>query len=401
VAGVLAGVAAAAAVGVPGPSSSPSSSASTASTAAPGPVSPSASASPSAESVPTAPAAADADLLLVWTSGGLPPRFDEALAGLPEIATETVIRGADIQLTAAHDADGHLVDQTAPGWYLPLDAFAVDPLTYGQVVPGGEPVAAALATPGSAVLSETSATVRRLGVGGTLQVAGGPLLTVTAVVPDAAVAAAEVVVSSSTGADLGIDTARAALVRYRGERSSMERSVVALLPPRTRVRFRAPGETTFLRHGDAVLPQSLIKLRFGEFAVKPAAGANLEIDPGWVAANIVDVTLPVLGRTRCNRLIVPLLVAALQELVDDGLTGLVDPASFGGCFAPRLIGPGLGLSRHAWGVAVDVNVAANPLGGASTQDPRLVEVMRRRGLASGADWLRPDPMHFEYLTPPR
>jgi hypothetical protein len=91
----------------------------------------------------------------------------------------------------------------------------------------------------------------------------------------------------------------------------------------------------------------------------------------------------------------------LSELEDAGLTSLVDPAQFGGCYSPRLIGPGLGLSRHAWGIAVDVNVASNPLGGASTQDERLVEVMRHWGMAWGGEWLRPDPMHFEYLSVPR
>ena len=263
-------------------------------------------------------------------------------------------------------------------------------------------VAAALSAPGSAVLGQTSAELRHAEVGSTLEIGGRDLLTVTAIVPDADIAAAELVVSYATGARLGITTERAALVRYTGESGRARAGRDRRRCRRATVdRFRSPGETTYLRHGDAVLPQSLVKQRFGEFAVHPLDGTALEIDPAWVSANIVVADLPVLGRTQCNRQIVPMVKGALQELADAGLTGLVDPAQFGGCYNPRLIGPGLGLSRHTWGIALDVNVAANPLGRPGRQDPRLVEIMRRWGLAWGGDWLRPDPMHFEYLTPPR
>jgi len=339
--------------------------------------------------------------LLIWSTNGLSPALGPALRSMPAVAASTIVRGDDLRLTASWSPGGAVVDQTAPGWYLPLDAFAVDPASYASVVSGGAAVAAALSAPGSAVLGQTSAGLRHAAVGSTLQIAGREQLTVAAVVPDADIAAAELVVSYATGEALGMTTERAALVRYTGNRVQFERAVAAAVPGGRATRFRSPGETTYLRHGDAVLPQSLVKQRFGEFAVHPIDGTQLEIDPAWVASNIVVATLPVLGRTQCNRQIVPMVEGALQELADAGLTGLVDPSQFGGCYNPRLIGPGLGLSRHAWGIALDVNVAANPLGASGRQDPRLVEIMRRWGLAWGGDWLRPDPMHFEYLTPPR
>jgi hypothetical protein len=199
---------------------------------------------------------------------------------------------------------------------------------------------------------------------------------------------------------MGISTPRSLLVRYTGERDAVQRAIAAQVTGRS-IRFRERGETAFLRHGDAVLPQALIKAAFGEFSARHADGTWLELDPVWIERNIVDVDLPVLGRTQCHAAIVPTVERALEELVAAGLTALVDPGDFGGCFAPRLIGPGLGVSRHAWGVALDVNVGGNPLGGSSTQDERLVEVMRSWGLAWGGEWLRPDPMHFEYLTPAR
>jgi hypothetical protein len=52
---------------------------------------------------------------------------------------------------------------------------------------------------------------------------------------------------------------------------------------------------------------------------------------------------------------------------------------------------------HAWGLAVDLNARANPFGGRSRQDPRLVRIMERHGFSWGGDFpTRPDPMHFEF-----
>jgi hypothetical protein len=312
----------------------------------------------------------------------------------------TVVRGDDIELTGVWDADGGMVEDLAPGWFIPLDALAVDPATYGDVVPGSGEVVAALREPGSAVLGATAAQVRGVGVGARLEIGGTHEVVVTAVVADELVAAAEITVSADTGAAIGVATPRSLLVRYTGARDGVQRAITDRITGRS-IRFRERGETAFLRHGDAVLPQALIKQAFGEFSARHGDGSWLELEPAWVEAHIVDVELPVLGRTRCHADIVPTVVRALDELVDAGLTALIDPSDFGGCYAPRLIGPGLGVSRHAWGVALDVNVGGNPLGGSSTQDERLVEIMRAWGLAWGGEWLRPDPMHFEYLTPPR
>jgi hypothetical protein len=94
------------------------------------------------------------------------------------------------------------------------------------------------------------------------------------------------------------------------------------------------------------------------------------------------------------------LRGALGELVERNLASLVDPTAFQGCWVPRLIGPGLGVSRHAWGIAFDLNVGANVRGQGSAQDPRLVEVLEHWGFGWGGQWLLPDPPHFEYLRPP-
>lgn len=88
----------------------------------------------------------------------------------------------------------------------------------------------------------------------------------------------------------------------------------------------------------------------------------------------------------------------MEELVERNLGSLIQQSQ--GCFYPRVIAGGRGISRHGWGAAVDINIGSNPEGLESIQDPRLIEVMERWGFTSGHEWLIPDPGHFEYARPP-
>ena len=55
------------------------------------------------------------------------------------------------------------------------------------------------------------------------------------------------------------------------------------------------------------------------------------------------------------------------------------------------------MSVHAWGAAIDINVANNPLGAAPNQDARLVAIMAKHGFAWGGRFLRPDGGHFQWV----
>jgi hypothetical protein len=218
------------------------------------------------------------------------------------------------------------------------------------------------------------------------------------VVDDALVGAAEVAVTTAGARAVGITRDRYLLLAYRGGRAEVAAGLRrALKGGGLPVRLRGPGETPFFRAGDAVLPQALVKERFGEFAWRKAGGDAFAQDPAWQAANLVTARVPILGRVRCNRALLPSLAGAMGELRQRGLARLVDPAAYAGCWYPRLTRGGGGVSRHAWGAAVDLNVAGNPTGLASAQDPRLVEVMERWGFTWGGRWLVPDPAHFEWL----
>jgi len=339
-------------------------------------------------------------VVLVWTHGGLPPGLADGVAHMQGLATVTTVRGQSVDLVRTNDAAGRTVDAPAPGWAIPLDAMAFDPATYPAFVPEqARPLFVSL-RPGQAILGATSARVRRLGPGATMQLADGHRFTVAAVVDDVVVGAAELVVSATDPAARGWPE-RYLLVSTTGETVGVEKQSQSVLPPGTPVRFRTAGETPFLRDGDAVLPQALIKDRFGEFAYRDLPGRDIEIDPAWAAAHLVTQDVPILGRITCHRAVIGAVHAALADLAKNNLASLVDPAAFAGCFAAKRIAPGEPVSRHAWGVALDINYRGNQTGLSSAQDPRLVAMMARYGFTSGADWLQPDPAHFEYVRPAR
>lgn len=123
----------------------------------------------------------------------------------------------------------------------------------------------------------------------------------------------------------------------------------------------------------------------------------IEPDPSWVAANIVQGTVPILGNVMCHRLAFPQLVAALGEIEQEGLARHINVKQYGGCYVPRFIGrdPRRGLSMHAFGLAIDLNVASNLLGTPGDLDPRVVAIFEKWGFAWGGRWSHPDPMHFE------
>lgn len=133
------------------------------------------------------------------------------------------------------------------------------------------------------------------------------------------------------------------------------------------------------------------------FSYTDIGEGRIQILGDWVSRFIVTVDLPIVGRTRCNRLMVPQLVAALNEIVQAGLADLIDRAQFGGCWVPRHIDWNVAkpISMHAWGLAIDLNVAGNGLGQVPTMDLRIVDIFQRWGFWWGGWWDRPDGMHFQ------
>ena len=143
-----------------------------------------------------------------------------------------------------------------------------------------------------------------------------------------------------------------------------------------------------------VLPTAMVKEMFGDFQIKERDGTWITTEPTWREKNIQVKKMPILGNTRCHRLMWGPLEGALNQIVDEGLANTLSVEDFkksGGCYAPRRINrfdAGGSISRHAWGIAIDINTK-------SSYHPRVVEIFKSWGFAWGGTWTSPDEMHFE------
>lgn len=313
------------------------------------------------------------------------------VAQLPGVVAASEIGRRQLSLVRSRNADGAVVDQAPAGYRYLLDAMAFDPVSYARLLNVPE---LGLLRSGEAALGESSARLRRIGVGGSLEFADGSTLVVRAVVPDAVILNREVAVPAPAASG----DRRQLWLRYDGRHDAFASALAAGLPANTQLRIRARDNSEFLEGYAPILPQVQLKAALGEFALRPTTGTAFTRDARWEAANMLTADVPLLGRVRCHRLVVPALRGAMQEMIDSKLDHLIAPKAFQGCDNPRLIGEGRGLSRHAWGAAVDLNYSGDPVIRRNGADPRLVAVMARWGFLSGH--LFGDPGHFEYAGPP-
>jgi hypothetical protein len=358
---------------------------------------------PSTTPSPLAISDEGSNTFLAWTPGGLPAGFADEVGTMPGIRRAVVVASDTAWLTGSTAEDGDVVDDPPRTFAIPLEVAAVAPRSYAPFLPPTERAAIVALADGQGVLGESSAKLRGLGPGAVLRF-GAVRVEVAAIWPDELVGAHELLVSRSTGQRIGVERDRYALLVPEGEPTlrQVAKAVRQALPAGTLVRVRAPGDTPYFRHGDAVLPPVAIKELFGEFAAKPRPGAPgyLVLDPVWVRTHIVTERVPLLGEVTCNVALFPQIRGAIAEIIDLGLRRTI--TSFSGCYAPRHINriPTAGISHHSWGIALDVNVPQNPFGAEPDQDPRLVEVFERWGFIWGGDFILPDGMHFEYRRPP-
>jgi hypothetical protein len=114
-------------------------------------------------------------------------------------------------------------------------------------------------------------------------------------------------------------------------------------------------------------------------------------------------------RIYANKSLVPKLIRVLQELNEKGLIGEIK--TWDGLYNVRYMrGSKSVLSRHSWGLAVDLNATWNPLVKVTPQNraamrkkhvkwsEKFLKVWRDNGFDCGADWKdRLDGMHFELI----
>jgi hypothetical protein len=354
---------------------------------------PSASAQAPAAPHPTSsadPSAQMPDAWLAWITGSLPPGTSAEAEATSALGTTVVVAGDTRWMTSSHDAGGSVVDHPTPAAYAPFMAPS-----------DREEITTALRS-GEAVLGESSAKLRHLGVGGSMTF-GSRTVRIGAVVPDPEAGWSELLVSRGVGRSLGIVDDRYLLAEPPGQMTLPRfNAVMHRLIPDAAIRTLAPGGSTYMRIASGVNPPIVMKEIFGEFSAYPQAAdpAYLTVDPAWYDAHIVTRSVPILGSVTCNRRLFPALIGALTDVQQAGLGN--ELTVYSGCYAARTVArsPTAPPSQHAYGAAIDINAPENPYGARPTMDPRIVRIFGRWGFLWGGRFLTPDGMHFEYGSSP-
>ena len=279
-----------------------------------------------------------------------------------------------------------------------VDALVADPASYAAAA--NVPRLAGLMSSG-VVLATGEAELRHAAVGDRIPLVGGRSVPVTAIVDAHEIGGHEMAAGPQV---LHLPQGLAVsylLVAGAGSVASLTALSHAAWPTRT-IRVRDRTANGYLSSADTVMTQLQAKLAFGEFASRPAGTGTFVPDPTWIHDHLSAQVVVQLGSVMCNKAIMGPLKAAMQEVTDKGLAATINTADYqyeGGCWDPRdarVIAGGT-LSSHSWGMAIDINVAENPLGSPPHQDPRLVAIMAAHGFAWGGRFLRPDGAHFEYV----
>jgi hypothetical protein len=322
--------------------------------------------------------------------------------GMPVFGEVVVVAGDTLWLGRTERPGGRVVHDPPEPYAFPIDAFAVQPQDYAPFVGANTraEIVQALRN-GRAVLGEHSARLRQLGPGGKLIFRTGSVR-VGAIVPDDAVGWAEVLVNREVGHRLGIAHERYLLAQPPDPltRQAMKRVLDPLVGDNP-IRVDLPGGTRYVRVASGVRPPIVVKEFFGEFAATPQSNpAWLTIQPSWVERNIVTTEVPLLGTVRCHRKLIPMVRAALYEIVERGFGSEIKVYS--GCWASRTVArsPTAPPSYHAYGAAIDINAPQNPYGTKPTMDRRIVRIFESHGFNWGGDFLIPDGHHFEFWRYP-
>jgi hypothetical protein len=342
-------------------------------------------------------------VLLVWApfaSGGLPSTTESVVEALPGVRDATTVLAGLDWVSSSRSSDGTPLDQPPKGFAIPVEAVAIEPREYAAFVPTAERGLVEALGRRDILLAETEADLRNATEGAELDLRDGTK-GVAGVVSDVAANGYEILMARPAPASWArVDRFVLMHLKRSSARPAVEREIRNLLGDGRVFRLRARGETPYMRYGDAVLPQMLIKRVFGEFAARARSDGTLDVDESWRRENITSARVPLLGRITCHRVLLPQLRNAMRDLQTNGLDFLVD--QYSGCYNPRFIShdPSGRLSHHAWGIAVDINAAENQFGTRPDQDPRLVDIMETWGFTWGGRWLVPDGMHFEWVRFP-
>jgi hypothetical protein len=318
------------------------------------------------------------------------------------------IRAPMLAMVSYKQNDREVLD-VPRGWRVPMAAVAM-PIALVRSI-ATEHVAEVLER-GDVVLGRTSASLRKASVGDVITVLDRrnrrQSIVVGAIVPDVFTADTDILMSDLVAQQLGVTSIQR--VAFTGVRR-----IRALRRNLNSRGFRVGSlhhlvQSNDQKNPDAMLGLAKVKALLGEFSYKPVNKNGVLVDMKWRARNIAyqmkynDVGLI----HNCHRVVIDAVQAALSEISMRGLSSEIDVAMsnrYGGCYrgrysrqAEKVFG---NISRHAWGMAFDINTSTNARGAVPQLNCDVVQIFRKHGFAWGGNFIVPDGMHFEYVGEPR
>jgi hypothetical protein len=284
-------------------------------------------------------------------------------------------------------------------------ATMVAPVAYIAAV-GGQDMANAAAD-GYVLMGETSAGIRRAQVGDVMTLRDGrfrpKLFTVGAIVPDRFVDWGDFYMTDTTASVLGtLPISRVIVTGMTTSKSVVAAWKAKRFPIGSQFRLRTSWDRV---NPDGTLGMATTKKLLGELIYKPTTGSSMLVDASWATKNIVwkKVYQGINLANNCHKTVATAIQNALSEIKAAGLSNAIDVRNsnrYGGCFVGRYnrFGGVFGSpSRHAWGMAIDINTATNQQGGVPQMNCSVVRIFRRWGFAWGGNFWPTDGMHFEYV----
>jgi len=304
--------------------------------------------------------------------------------------------------------DGVDILRLGAGWRIPM-ATMIAPAEFLRAVGGDVLVDAA--GPGKVLMGERSAAVRGAKVGDVLTLRDIKFrkreFVVGAIVSNDFVDYGDLFMTSESATVLGgISISRISITGISTPKAVLSALAAKGFVINNSLRLRTSWDR---QNPDGTLGTASVKKLLGEFAYRPTGGAGIQIETTWLYRNILfSHRFTSIGlRNNCHKVVVGAIERALNEIKAAGLSKKIDLQNsnrYGGCFVARynrLAGTFGAPSRHAYGMAVDINTTTNAQGAIPQMDCRIVQIFRKWGFAWGGNFWPLDGMHFEYVGEPR
>ena len=318
-------------------------------------------------------------------------------------AVPHALRYATFAMTAYLRGDEVLMQQPK-GWRVPMGARIL-PVEFVRVT-GGEEMAAVLEA-GQVIMGENSARIRDARVGDTVSLRDSRdrvrRFTVGMIVSNEFAQGEDLIMSAGDGASMGVTTVSRVSITGVGRPADL---YAALRRRKVDLGGTYRLRTTWdLPNPDATLGIATAKLLLGEFAFRPTNSSAIHVEDAWRTANIAwfQRYQAIKLRNNCHKKVVDAIEGALRDVVKAGLAGKINVANsnrYGGCYVGRynrLAGMFGAPSRHAFGMAIDVNTLDNAQWKTPVLDCGVVRIFRKWGFAWGGNFWPADGMHFEWV----